>query len=110
MGEATLGLDSAGVARLRRFHADGLLYLVNTSVLHPRGFALTLHVDDAGNPTGLSITGDGNEPMCFDADALGNVAERYHASERLRELAWKPPPPPIPTAPPPDIDMGSPLA
>lgn len=104
----SLDLDRASVARLRKFHADGLLYLVNTSVLHPRGFALTLHVDDeTGDPIGLSVSGDGTEPWCF-GDELGNVVERYHSAERLRELAWKPPPPPIPA--PPDIDMGPPLA
>lgn len=106
----SLDLDRAAVARLRRFHADGLLYLVNTSVLHPRGLALTLHADDEGNPIGLSVSGDGIEPWCF-GDELGNVVERYHAAERLRELEWRKPPPPIPTSPADDvIDLGSPIA
>lgn len=107
----SLDLDSVDVARLRRFHAEGLLYLVNTSVLHPRGFALTLHADDDGNPIGLSVQGDGTEPWCF-GDELGNVVERYHVAERIREAAWKKPPPPVPV-PSTDgsnIDLGSPLA
>lgn len=107
----SLDLDAAAKARIRRFHAEGLLYLANTSVLHPRGFALTLHVDDEGNPIGLSVQGDGTEPWCF-GDELGNVVERYHAAERIREAAWtKPPPTSIPTpAADPGIDLGSPLA
>lgn len=39
----------------------GLLWLINTSVLHPRGYALALHMDDDGNATGWSLMGDGTE-------------------------------------------------
>jgi hypothetical protein len=45
---------------------DGLLWLLNTAVLHPRGFALAFHYDDddteCRNPTGWLILGDGTEP------------------------------------------------
>jgi hypothetical protein len=103
----SLDLDPVSKARLRKFHADGLLYLVNTSVLHPRGYALTLHVDDAtGEPIGLSVTGDGTEPWCFAYDELGNVMQRYHASEQLRELEWKKKNPSVIPAPLPDVDIG----
>ena len=45
---------------------SGLLWLINTSVLHPRGFALALHYDDRGSePTGWSLIGDGSEPWVF---------------------------------------------
>jgi hypothetical protein len=43
----------------------GLLWLINVTVFHPRGYALALHFDDDGpNPkvcTGWSLMGDGSE-------------------------------------------------
>lgn len=46
--------------------SSGLLWLINASVFHPRGFALTLHVDRAGAAAGWSLQGDGSEPWHFD--------------------------------------------
>lgn len=46
--------------------AVGLLWLINTALLHPRGYALALHSDDEGNATGWSLLGDGSEPWYFD--------------------------------------------
>lgn len=44
----------------------GLLWLINTTVFHPRGYALALHYENpAGEPTGWSIEGDGTEPWVF---------------------------------------------
>jgi hypothetical protein len=43
----------------------GLLWLVNRTALHPRGFALALHFDQEGNATGWSLLGDGTEPWAF---------------------------------------------
>jgi hypothetical protein len=48
---------------------SGLLWLVNRTALHPRGFALALHIDQAGNATGWSVKGDGTEPWAFLMDA-----------------------------------------
>lgn len=56
--------------------ASGLLWWINRIAFHPHGYALGLHVDDQGNPTGWSLQGDGSEPwsftesdetVCFDA-------------------------------------------
>lgn len=48
-------------------HDDGLLWLINRAVLHPRGFALG-HVP--GAPAGeLVLYGDGTEPWAFDLTA-----------------------------------------
>jgi hypothetical protein len=52
------------------FRDCGLLWLFNTSVLHPRGFALGFHwANDADpeldEPIGWSIFGDGSEPWMF---------------------------------------------
>ena len=49
--------------------ATGLLWLINTTVFHPRGYALALHFDgkhpDLGACTGWSLMGDGSEPWQF---------------------------------------------
>lgn len=47
----------------------GLLWLINSAVLHPRGFALAIHINDAGESTGWSLIGDGSEPWYFTDDA-----------------------------------------
>lgn len=46
----------------------GLLWLINTTILHPRGYALALHFDDDGNATGWSLMGDGTERWAFAED------------------------------------------
>jgi hypothetical protein len=44
----------------------GLLWLINTAVLHPRGYALALHYDDDGRATGWSVlSGNGEEAYDF---------------------------------------------
>lgn len=58
----------------------GLLWLINTSVFHPRGFALAMHFDDQGAATGWSLLGDGTEPWTFqlqdaEADRLFRAVE-----------------------------------
>lgn len=48
------------------WHDDGVLWLVNRVVFHPRGFAL------ARNPEGQpewTLIGDGSEPWAFDSDS-----------------------------------------
>jgi hypothetical protein len=48
------------------FRDEGLLWLINTSVFHPRGYALAFVYDDEDtefkNPTGWQLHGDGSEP------------------------------------------------
>ena len=41
----------------------GLLWLINVTVFHPRGYALALHFEDAEHQvcTGWSLMGDGSE-------------------------------------------------
>lgn len=51
------------------FRASGLLWLINRTVFHPRGFALGFVRDDeAGEVTGWELLGDGAEPWRFDGD------------------------------------------
>jgi len=47
------------------FQAEGLLWLVNRVVFHPRGYALAFHVDDDMNVIGWSLQGDGTETWDF---------------------------------------------
>jgi len=65
----------------------GLLWLINRTVFHPRGYALFLHYEDRENPlapggvaTGWGLMGDGSEPWKFgdppeEALALGAKTE-----------------------------------
>lgn len=61
--------------------STGLLWLINTSVLHPRGYALALHYDDDGNAVGWSLLGDGTEAYQFDDDK--RVDECFNAIKEL---------------------------
>jgi hypothetical protein len=57
---------------------SGLLWLLNTTVLHPRGFALALHYPhlSATEPDGWVLEGDGTEAWTFlDADAQAPFAK-----------------------------------
>lgn len=69
-------IDLAVIVTEPRPFADirttGLLWLINTTVFHPRGFALAMHFDDQGTAIGWSLMGDGTEPWVFrleDAEA-----------------------------------------
>lgn len=92
-----LDLSDEARARLKKFHDDGLVWLVNTAVLHPRGLALAIHLDtESGEALGLSIVGDGDEPWIFGDDQVDDegapfgLVKRYMASEAAREAAWSP--------------------
>lgn len=59
--------------------SSGLLWLINASVFHPRGFALALRVRD-GKAVGWSLLGDGREPWHFDGprdDKFNAVAATF---------------------------------
>jgi hypothetical protein len=57
-----------------RLREDGVLWLVNRSVFHPRGFALA--VDESGD---FYLVGDGSDPWIYaddvDEDALFEAVE-----------------------------------
>jgi hypothetical protein len=50
---------------------SGLLWLINTTVLHPRGFGLALHYPhlNATEPDGWVLNGDGTEAWVFEDGA-----------------------------------------
>lgn len=57
---------------------SGLLWLINATVFHPRGYALALNADSRGNVTGWFLLGDGSEPWRFAED----MNERFAAAEQ----------------------------
>lgn len=85
---AELNLDIDAVMRLKQFQDDGLVWLVNTALLHPRGYALCVHKDTDGNPVGLSILGDGSEPWCFAPEDAADSAAAFNFAEERREADW----------------------
>lgn len=44
---------------------NGMLWLINRVVFHPRGLALTLHTEVGSGETRWSFQGDGTEPWSF---------------------------------------------
>jgi hypothetical protein len=48
----------------------GLLWLINRTVFHPRGYALSLHASDRDgrDVVGWSMQGDGSEPWTFTSE------------------------------------------
>jgi len=58
---------------------SGLLWLINTSVFHPRGYALGMSNE------GWVLFGDGSEPWQFGADPTPEQRELYGAKS-LDEL------------------------
>lgn len=67
-------VPAAPARPLIQLKENGLLWLINKAVFHPRGFALVLHVDRHGNGIGWSLEGDGSEAWQMgddiDEDAL----------------------------------------
>lgn len=82
---------------IQEIREKGLVWLVNTAILHPRGFALAVSYDDSDtefvNPVGLMIVGDGSEPWVFGENPDGTWEsdkpyESYKISEAQRESDW----------------------
>lgn len=62
----------------RELSESGLLWLINATCFHPRGYALALSMDTrTGEVTGWDILGDGTEPWSY-ADP---VDDRFRAAE-----------------------------
>lgn len=49
------------------FRTSGLLWLINTSVFHPRGYTLALQHNE-GQVEGFALAGDGKEPIVYQND------------------------------------------
>lgn len=57
---------------------EGLLWLINAEVFHPRGYAMALHYSN-GRIDGWALLGDGTEPFTFDHDL---AKEKFEAVTR----------------------------
>jgi hypothetical protein len=71
----------------RRLSEYGVLWLINRTVFHPRGFALSLiYSDEDGNhdPVGWRIEGDGSEVWRFEGF---DEDEKFKAVEGLLQQA-----------------------
>lgn len=58
--------------------ADGLLWLINRCVFHPRGYALGMDKDTGD----FVLLGDGSEPFTFP----GNGADEASALEQVKRV------------------------
>jgi hypothetical protein len=94
-GSTVTGLTVEQREKLKAFHDDGLVWLVNTALLHPRGLALMVAFPDPDEndehptlPVWLAVTGS-DEPWCFAPGEQADVIARYEEAEATRERAWR---------------------
>lgn len=74
------------VRSFSEFRTLGLLWLINASVFHPRGFAISFVNDPAtGEVTGWRLEGDGGEAWFFEPDP--RIDDLF---ERSSELLGRP--------------------
>lgn len=72
--------------------STGLLWLLNASVLHPRGFALGLvRNPESGEILGWKLLGDGSEPWKFEGVSDGACDQNFADIEALFAVARKAP-------------------
>lgn len=63
---------------------EGLLWLINATVFHPRGYALAMHHDGDGHATGWSLMGDGSVPWQFATEGWPEgegIDDAFHAAK-----------------------------
>lgn len=58
---STPSLQEMGCRSFEELISSGMLWLINRVALHPRGFALAIHIDDDKKAVGWSILGHGKE-------------------------------------------------
>lgn len=65
--------------------STGLLWLINATCLHPRGYALALNIGPDGKVTGWQMLGDSSEPWRFacDDETQAVVDERFASVKAL---------------------------
>lgn len=61
---------------------SGLLWFINTSLFHPRGYALAIVADDDGTVTGWTLLGDGGTLWTF-ANEDGDLDLHFAAMKKL---------------------------
>lgn len=80
-----------GLGALRPFSdlkATGLLWLINTAVFHPRGYAIGLHFTDRelGEVDGWVLFGDGSEPWVMGETPVDERPDGYRTIDELFTL------------------------
>lgn len=74
------------VHTFQEFREEGLLWLINTSVFHPRGYAIAFVYDDDDiefkNPIGWKLMFDGSEPWQF-IDENGSIDQHFKNVQKL---------------------------
>jgi YD repeat-containing protein len=76
----TTDSDDAALRSFEDLRASGLLWLINASVFHPRGYALAFRYTDDGRLAGWHLLGDGTEPWVFEDGP--DIDERFAAVAR----------------------------
>lgn len=72
--------EETDLPELRPFdelRTSGLLWFLNATVFHPRGYALALHYDGDENVIGWSLVGDGTEPWGYDPSMKEYIDEMF---------------------------------
>jgi hypothetical protein len=75
-------LHASDVRSWEDLRSTGLLWLINTTALHPRGFALGLIRRD-GEIVGWKLLGDGSEPWKFNGVEEGSCDDAFNAVTEL---------------------------
>ncbi len=68
---------------IEELRPTGLLWLINATVFHPRGYALALHIEDDGSCSGWSLLGDGTESWAFSDPPEDQRPEGYQTIDEL---------------------------
>ena len=71
MNEMQWETPSEASTPFKEFRDSGLLWLINTTTFHPRGYAIGFVWENGASPetdepTGWNLYGDGTEPWVFD--------------------------------------------
>lgn len=86
-GEVTRAIHR--IFSLDDLRSNGLLWLINRAVFHPRGFALAVVYGPNDDVIGLEVKGDGSEPWAFSESMEERENECFEAVEaffaRLRD-------------------------
>lgn len=66
----------------------GLLAVLNAEYFHPRGYALSLVLEDGGeDPIGFQVWGDGSEPWTY-GDPIDDKLAAYHDMLATARKEW----------------------
>lgn len=71
------------------FRDCGLLWLINTVVFHPRGFAIGFRFDDERHVVGWGLQGNGTEPWHFDTEPPTDEERAKYGWQSVDELFAK---------------------